>query len=610
MRKLLIWIDLFTRNVSMQKKMFAGFFLVSFIPLLITSYLIFNHSTNKLAEEIGNYTVEITKQVDSRLDAYLRETARNGDMIRYNIFVEDFLGIQSFSADQGDVETITNARSLLDSIGQLYEGVKGIFVINNYNNMIFSSTEQVPDFQYDFNNEQWFHEKNTGLAPYVLKFHTQSYVNDSPVISYVSTIMDSSYSEAGNLIIDFSPDIIANMSRGIRLGDTGLVYMIDKDGQFVVPDQRVPDELRKLVNQELESTTEQDHYFTLKYKKQKYLVGYYPSNKSEWTIVGVVPFDEVATDINEVRFSFLIVVVASFIVILYLSIYIARSITLPIHELERSMKKVEMGNFKFQIKISQGDEIGRLGLKFNRMLEELDRLTEVVFKTKNREIQLQLMNKEAELRSLQSQINPHFLYNTLNTMTCIGEIHQLDDVAEMSNALASMFKYSISSSSLSTVEDEIKHAEHFIRIVSLRHSYPIHLLIDMEDELMEAHMLKLVLQPIVENAVFHGIEPKQSGGIIKIKGFENEDSIVIHIVDDGKGILKERLVEINKQLENEQSDIDGNHIGLSNVQRRLQYYYNGKASLNIRSNFGFGTTVELEWSKEDGGFAVSGSDYR
>ncbi|WP_168120130.1 sensor histidine kinase [Paenibacillus sp. HB172176] len=595
-QKLTTSINQVFQNMSMRKKMLISFLAVSFLPLLTTVYIIYHHAESELEKELGSYTVEITKQVNSRLNAYLEETGRISDIIRYNTSIQEFLSIQRYSSNAEDVETIMDARKLIDSVGQIYLGIKGIFIMNDYGRVISSSTDKTVELDYPFKKQPWFQKENAQLSQIQLYYHNQSYVSNKPVVSYTSRITDSNFAVRGDLLIDFSPDIITGFSEEIRLGKHGIVFMVDQQGDFVVPDSRVSPSLKNQLFPMLKTDPPREDHFDFQYEGVKYLVGYYPSSKTGWTIIGVVPFREISTGIQEIQTILWIMGAISLLVILALSTSLSKTITSPLLKLERSMKHVGTGNVKFRLHVNRDDEIGRLSNRFNIMLQELDELTERVYKSRSREIQLELMNKITELNALHAQINPHFLYNTLNTMTCIGEIHAIEDVSIMSRSLASMFKYSINADPITTFEDELTHVMHFMTIMRLRYTSRLHLQTDISEEWLDEPMMKLILQPIVENAVIHGLEPKQAEGTIRIKLDYIEEWLVLSVSDDGIGMSSSQLEQINDYLNQDHTEKTlETHIGLRNVQRRLNIYYNQQASIRIQSEPGKGTIVEIKW---------------
>lgn len=590
----------FSENISMRKKVIVGFCFVSLLPLLLAVYFIFVFSSKELQEDMGNYTIEITKQVTNQLDAFLLETSRFADSIRYNPSIQDFLSIRNIGADQKDVEIVLSARAILDSIGQLNMGLSGIIVINHYDQLIHSSTDRVPIYDYPYREEAWFHKNNTGLPPFNLSFHPQTYISGKPVYSYVSSISDPRYAESGTLIIDYSAQYVADFSKNITIGKTGHVIVLDSDGEYVIPTDRVDESTKNKVFANIKNDGLQKEHFILKDNGVEYLVGFSASSHTGWYSIGIVPFNEVASGIHEMRLITLFVAIGAIVFIIFLSTYVSKSITSPLLMLEQSMRKVEMGNFNFRLPVDRKDEVGKLSNRFNHMLSELDDLTHRIYIAKNKEVQLQLLNKEAELRSLQSQINPHFLYNTLNVMACIGVIRGVDEVADMSNALASMFKYSTSNHPLSTLEEEINHVRYFMKIMELRYTSPLEFITEIDDDLMQTPVLKLIIQPIVENAVFHGIEPKLSGGKICIAAHKKDEYFIIRVIDDGIGIESERLRHINELINDpDQHHPIDHHVGIQNVSRRLNFYYSGNARMTISSKVNEGTTVEMSWKEEN-----------
>ena len=321
-----------------------------------------------------------------------------------------------------------------------------------------------------------------------------------------------------------------------------------------------------------------------------------------WKVVSVVPVGSLLKDVNEARnFGILICLLVLFVMIFFIFIFSTR-ITIRLKRLVENTHEVSKGNFNEMVEVSGGDEIAELGESFNKMVANLNELVNEVYESKIKMQSYQLKKREAELNALQSQINPHFLYNSLDAIRMHAVIGENEPLAEMLMSLSSLLRYSISRGrEIVTVQDEINHAIHYIDIINMKYDKKIALLISIPENMMKVKILKLVIQPIVENAFQHGIKGKMKEGIIEITGQESEQEFLIEVTDNGEGMLEDKLVALNKEMgEIEKEEGSSGSIGLSNVNSRIKLYFGMEYGLEISSRLGEGTTVKirLPW-KED-----------
>lgn len=267
---------------------------------------------------------------------------------------------------------------------------------------------------------------------------------------------------------------------------------------------------------------------------------------------------------------------------------LAISTVTQIDMLSKYAKNVSEGDYKTPIELGGSGEVALLGRTFNQLVLNTERYIDGVKKT----AEIEKLLKEAELLSLQSQINPHFLFNTLNTISRLAIIEDAEDTCTLIESLAEMLRYNIRSFGFEvTIGDEIKNLENYFYIQKMRFSERIQYAIDIEPRLLEMPIPNLTLQPLVENAIVHGIENRKNGGHIFIGGEMVGDKAIITINDNGEGIAPERLAEIMNSDIVQKGHTMG--IGLSNVKQRLELFYQQKDVFEIRSILGEGTTVTL-----------------
>lgn len=283
---------------------------------------------------------------------------------------------------------------------------------------------------------------------------------------------------------------------------------------------------------------------------------------------------------------------------------ISRSIYIPIKKLHDVTSTITKNDLQALVTSDNVDEITELGMSFNIMIGKIKDLLDA--KVKEQEYL-----KKAELRALQAQINPHFLYNTLDTIIWMAEAKQTDRVIEIVSALSSFFRISLSKGrDWITIGEEIERTRSYLTIQRMRYRDIMDFKIEVDERTLDYTILKLILQPLVENALYHGIKNKRSGGTITVRAIQkNENEVLLEVEDDGIGFKPEKLALVQAELADDTSDIrlDAG-FGIDNVNKRIKLYYGKQYGLSIRSEYHVGTCVTLliPAKKEETGEQVAG----
>lgn len=289
----------------------------------------------------------------------------------------------------------------------------------------------------------------------------------------------------------------------------------------------------------------------------------------------------------------IIYIIAAFILLtlaVLISAIISKSISKPIKVLRDSMKLVEQGEFaNASIESISNNEIGNLSISFNVMLNEIRNLMDrIVYEQKEK--------RKSELRVLQSQINPHFLYNTLDSIIWMAEAKKTEEVVIMTSSLAKLLRQSISNEDEElSIAQEKNYIESYLTIQQMRYKDILDYIIEFDKEINNEKILKLSVQPIVENAIYHGLKPKQTKGLIKVVGYSVGHEIIIKVIDNGVGMTEEQITnvfDINK------SNNKSKGIGIYNVQRRLLLHYGIGYGVKLESKVDEGTVVTITIPKK------------
>ncbi len=291
----------------------------------------------------------------------------------------------------------------------------------------------------------------------------------------------------------------------------------------------------------------------------------------------------------------LILISAACIVIgVILAFYFSKTVTKPIEHLSRKMSKQNGENLSPSTQyLDRTDEIGVLYNEYNSMIEALDTAIKTNYQNK-------LISLDAQMKSLEARINSHFLFNTLEAINSIASIEGSKRITTMAMSLGNMFRYAIKTQSeLVTLQDEIDHIMDYISIQQIRFSNRFVFRLSVPEQMRNLKVLKLILQPIVENSFSHGLQNCQYGHRIHVYGFLREDYFLIYIVDDGKGMFPEQLMELNESLLEEPEFKELGHrtnqsIGLKNINTRIELYYGKGYGLSVQSRYGTGTMIRIK----------------
>ncbi len=268
------------------------------------------------------------------------------------------------------------------------------------------------------------------------------------------------------------------------------------------------------------------------------------------------------------------------------SILLARGITTPLTNMVDTMKKIKGGNTSLRVEYCRNDEIGELGENFNNMLDTIESL---IFE----EYQSQLAMNNAKFKALQAQVNPHFLYNTLNTMSGIATSQNCHTVSTLCKALSNIFRYSLDMKNpLAAIEDEIKHLKNYMYVMNVRENNAINYQIDIDNRLLKINIPRISIQPLVENSLQHGLRHKHGDKRIWIKGVLDKDNIVISVIDNGTGMDAEL---INNSLDSVNIDVleKESSIGLNNINTRVKLLFGSDYGIKVYSKNGEGSNVSL-----------------
>lgn len=552
------------------------------------TYYQFAKSSQRKAEE---HSIQLADQINRNLDRYIKEMR----IISLSpLYDQEVLNILKNHQDPSLTTSFPPASErvkiwrYISSLIHMRNEIRGIHIMANDGN-IFSNLDSNTILLkvFDKNNE-WVQEITKADGQWViLPLHHPTYYLDTEVnvFSVARLIREpSTQTPLGIIKIDLKQQLIEEIVQSAN--PQSEIFILNDKNEFIYPNKenkRFSPQIFSPLNSADSNNT------TLSIDGKNYMMVYNQSDHTGLRIIMLTPKAEILSEVNYLRKVSFFVVFAGILIAFILGFILSKPLVGSIHRLKEAMVDVEQGNFSHRVSINTEDEIGELGKGFNVMMSEIERLVSEVYKTSLRE-------KDAELRALQSQMNPHFLYNTLESINMLAITKGNLDVSDMVSSLGKLLRYTIEhNAKIVSLEEEIAFIRSYITIQKVRMGDKLHYMEEIPDCLMKTSVPKLILQPLIENAIVHGLGNR--GGTVTIKVELKEKKVFIIISDDGKGTDPKRLKEVKQALNNEEllSSDGHNGIALPNVHERIRLLYGTEYGVDVQSEpyKGFSVIVTL-----------------
>lgn len=393
----------------------------------------------------------------------------------------------------------------------------------------------------------------------------------------------------GILLMDVEEDKLYEFIKNISLGKNGQIYIINKEGVIMTSSERektsakIEQPVFDIVN------TGDAGYSYIDINGLKNVLIYDTSGRNGWKVAATIPLKDVLYQTGSIKMMAIVVGIVVIALSSTISFLISTKITKPIREMTKLVKVVAKGNLDVKYEARTNDELKDLSDGFNYMTSSLK---ELIGKVYIEEIQL----KQAQLENLNAKINPHFLYNTLDTIYWMLVIAEQNEISNLVVALSDMLRYSISKSGDQvTVREELKQIDNYLYIQKTRFKDRLDVEYEVEEAANDCYIMKLLIQPIVENAIKHGLEFQSQKGLIIIKAYEKEEEIIIQIIDNGKGMSEREVKHLLNRADT--SSLKKPGIGLNNVNERIKMFYGAKYGITVESKLGEGTCVNINVPK-------------
>ena len=585
---------------SVRGTMILSFMLLISIIVLLVSLVSYYYTMNDIESISINYTVRLLGEINASIDSYIDNMKSMAKVVVENKDVRDVMAFYNRHHDkrlsyieEKELERLrANAAAHMNIVANTRSDITNIAVISKYRDVVLSDVEKEVNENSEFNVTDWYLKPMSYKDEIVVSpSHVQNLVSGEYkwVISISKSVLDPETGEVtGVMVIDLNYRSIEAICENAQLGKNGYIYLIDRHKNIIYhPQQQL---LYSGIKSELveEILKMRDTYLRDDVNNRIYTRNY--SELTGWSAVGVVNVDELIKDKSSIIDFYFRLAGISILFAMTFAVLISTTITNPIKMLENTMHEVEVGNFDVRSEIELNNEIGHLSKTFNVMISRIKDLMEKTVRDEEEK-------RRSEIRALQAQINPHFLYNTLDTIIWMSAGGKNDEVVEVTSALARLFRTSISKGeNLVTLLNEVENIKSYLTIQKMRYEDKLSWRVDVPPGLLGLMTPKLILQPIVENAVYHGVKMSQAGGEIAISARTEGERLTITIADSGVGMTAEQP----QQLFVPRPDT-GRGSGVINVNNRIRLCFGEEYGLHYFSAPGEGTRVEIWLPVIEGG---------
>ena len=570
---------------SIQSVIFATVAVLILSAVVIVTGVSMKFTNTSIFENSSEYTHTIIQQMNQNIDSYIDYMENIAYLISSNEDVQDYLFDEEID-NEGRYRILNQFQTILDSRSD----IRNVGIISKNGRMLINDGSKSVNQDLDLNTQEWYAtalEKPNG--PILTSSHVQHIISgERPwVITLSRGIRDRSGSgeKEGVFFIDLNYSAISGLCDQSTVGTKGYAFILDAKGNIVYhpQQQQLYNELQT-ENISLIMDTDEDTVLTGTGNDGK-LYSISRSEKTGWTVVDCTNVKELLSKSRQAQSVYVLTAIILVIVALLFSRFMARSITLPIQKLRDSMKKVQEGDFSVSdVVVDSKNEIGSLTKSFDVMTHRIHELME-------QNVHEQEEKRKSELKALQSQINPHFLYNTLDSIIWMAEGKKNEEVVLMTASLARLLRQGISNEDeVVPIANEVEYARGYLTIQKMRYKDKLEFQIDVDSSILYIPLIKLVLQPIIENAIYHGLKYKESKGLLIVKGFMKDGNAVLQVIDDGVGMDEETLAHI---YDKHKVNYHSNGVGVYNVQKRLKLYYGDDYGITYESEKGKGTTATI-----------------
>lgn len=582
MKKLTEYWEQKRKPVSIQVGIAISFTVVALLAMGIFGITMYQLFTTRMEAVMSENAVQLLDQTAINLESYLKNMRRISDTMYYSVIKDKDLDsddmIQEmnllYDANKENLVSIacyTNDGSLVEAVP--VAGEKNTVAVTDQK-WFQTAVDQMENFHFSTPHVQNLFDDANYRYHWVIS------------LSRAVELTRDGVSELGVLLVDMNYSSIEQLLKKANTGSNEeYLYLMDGNGEIIYhPKQKLiytglyEENNGNLIGRE-------DGSYREEFQGDSRLITIKTVSYTGWKIVSVIPNSVFNMGMYETRMFLMLLFILSVFMVIFLNQMVSSSIASPLEKLNESIREWESGNMNPDIYIGGFTEVEHLGRTLKSTVGQIRKLMDDVLLEQEEK-------RKSELDALQSQINPHFLYNTLESITWMIEGERYEDAVFMISQLASLFRISLSKGrTIIRVEDEIKHATNYMNIQKIRYKNSFQVVFQIDKEILDCCTVKLIVQPLLENAIYYGVEGMDDEGEIHVRGYRDGDDVCIEVRDNGLGMSQEMVDSLLK--ENSRVPRKGSGVGVINVHKRIQIRFGKKYGLEIESEPDEGTMVRI-----------------
>ena len=589
------------RNMSIKYKIASMTIIVALIPMIVLILLMLFFYNRAIMQRADKQIQENIRIMSDRISSVLL----SGEVCSNNLTIE-------FSGYYNDksMKQVTRDNKIISQLSQsllIYNGISSIVFLDKYDRM-YSTDPALYDLKKELYESEYVKKLSEEGGKTIMMDQTDNLMNreGKEIITMGKHVINIvTGAPFGYIFINMDKNYLIESSQS----EISYYFLYDTDGNIISETEKkdsIYDD-----NELIEHLFTTDENY-IKYNKESYLIAKDTIKSFPWTIIGITNLDKFNVTGKDLQFILLTTGTVTAILLLISVLFSTSYVTHPLKILHDGAEQIAEGDMSFRFRFKSKDEIGRLGRIFNYMTQRnLELLRQVDEEAKKK--------REYELALIQEQVKPHFLYNTLDIIIMLIEMNRSKEASRVTKKLANYYKNSLSGSEeIVTIEREIQIIQDYLDLQTMRYNDKFSYEIDVEDSIKSSEIPKMTLQPLVENAIYHGLKNKDGWGKITVTGRTDGNIAVIKVIDDGIGMPLEDLEKINRLLEDDEHYADekkklseeaeitshdstkgGSHFGLYSVARRIKLYFGKEFGASIESKQNEGTTITIRVPKKD-----------
>ena len=586
---------------SFRSRLIVYFVLSVLIPIGTISVALYHESSSILTNKVDQLIRKNLSTAEVSIQQKIEAANDISTMISFNPRLMDIIDADK---PQEYLKIIGEMGTLNDIIEQYYLSnlsnftkttfLPRIYMMDRPEYKGFRISDKVFNIS-EIQNEQWYKNFGSQIITVAGKDKVQTMTRSFDSIKIARKLFSTKYPGSeprAVLTIDIETNTLNDILESTKSSPMGSAFIIDDKGAVILKTKDLDGNMpfNEADIKEISDNKTEYKSFVKKINGMDMLVSVKNIGNLKWNIVSISPIKELNKELNEYsKFVFVVIIICS-LLSLMVALVLSNDIARPIRKLVKSMSHVKEGNFDINISYNRNDEFAFLVQHYKSMINEIKELIDKLYVSELKQKEVEIKAREYELKALQAQINPHFLYNTLDSVNWLALQYKAYDISTMVKSLSNFFRYSLSKGkSIITLEEEKGQAESYLTIQRIRFKEKLNYKIEFTDEILKCKTVKLILQPIVENAIIHGLERRKTGGFIDIAGYKKEDYIEIKVSDNGEGA---DIEELNNLLMDKTSE--DAFFGTRNVNDRIKQFFGEEYGLRFLDNEAGGVTVLIK----------------